>query len=276
MNAILDQCRDGRISPEVALARLVLAGAPAQQIATLTAGVPALGARGGARAGGAVEARPDAARELAAMVAASGVTHDGGGVADVRALFDRAVALSPEASVAAYSLGDPGLLQVATAELLAWLESERLLAPDRDVLDLGCGIGRVAAALAPLVRSVLGIDVSPGMVAQARQRYSALANLRFETTPGTSLRHFPCDLVLAIDSFPYLMQASVATAHVAAAAGMLRAGGALAICNLSYRPDPDEDRRDATAWAAEFGLHLSVCAARPFRLWDGVVFLLHR
>ncbi len=269
MNVILDQCRDGGISPEVALARLVLAGASPAEVVALAADVPALA--------GLVAARPEAAERLASMIAASGVDHAaGGGVAEIGALFDRAVAVSPEASVAAYSLGDPGLLQAATDELLAWLDSERLLSPDRDVLDLGCGIGRVAAALAPRVRSVLGIDVSPAMVAQARRRHGGAANLRFETTPGTGLPDWPCDLVLAVDSFPYLVQAGVAQAHTAAAATLLRPGGALAICNLSYRPDPRDDARDATGWAAEFGMRLGACGTRPFRLWDGAAFLLRR
>ena len=37
----------------------------------------------------------------------------------------------------------------------------RLVAPGVRVLDLGCGIGRVAAALAPEVASVIGLDLSP-------------------------------------------------------------------------------------------------------------------
>ena len=85
-------------------------------------------------------------------------------------MFDRAVALSPEASVAAYSLGDAGVLDRATAELLAWLNEERLLGLEKDVLDLGCGIGRVALAIAPRARSVLGLDVSPGMIDEAQRR----------------------------------------------------------------------------------------------------------
>ncbi|MCB9792540.1 MAG: class I SAM-dependent methyltransferase [Alphaproteobacteria bacterium] len=40
--------------------------------------------------------------------------------------------------------------------------------PDDVVLDLGCGTGNVARTLAPHVRSVTGLDCSPGMLARAR------------------------------------------------------------------------------------------------------------
>ena len=79
---------------------------------------------------------------------------------------------SPEASVALYSLGDPAILAAATEEIVAWLVAERLLPADADVLDLGCGIGRVGG-VAPRCRSVLGLDVSAGMVAEATRRLLA-------------------------------------------------------------------------------------------------------
>ena len=59
-------------------------------------------------------------------------------------------------------------------------------------------------------------------------------------------------LGLAIDAFPYLVAAGpgIAARHVADAAGLLEAGGALAIFNYSYRGDLDADRADITQLAA--------------------------
>lgn len=37
-----------------------------------------------------------------------------------------------------------------------------------DVLEIGCGVGRLAAVLAPRLRSYVGFDLSPSMVARAR------------------------------------------------------------------------------------------------------------
>jgi SAM-dependent methyltransferase len=48
---------------------------------------------------------------------------------------------------------------------------------DRPVADIGCGTGRVTAHLASLGLSAFGVDLSPRMVAVARQAYPAL---RFE------------------------------------------------------------------------------------------------
>jgi SAM-dependent methyltransferase len=150
------------------------------------------------------------------------------------------------------------------------------------VLDLGCGIGRVSAALAPRCRSVLGLDVSPNMVAEARRRHGVVPGLRFDMTSGTglgALASASSDLVLAVDSFPYVMQAgrAIADRHLADAARVLRpGGGALAILNLSYRGDLDADRADAVRWAAAGGWALAINGAAPFVLWDGAAFLLRR
>jgi len=227
--------------------------------------------------------------ELAALVHQARITHvpappddaPQDAVARIAALFDHAVAQAPEASVAACSFGDPALLDMATAELVRWLEREALIAPGAEVLDLGCRIGRVTAALAPRCASVLGLDISLGMVEEARRRHAGLPNLRFAVTSGTDLAGLPesaLDLVLAVDSFPYLFQAGreVAERHVADAARLLRRGGALAILNLSYRADAEADRTDAQRWAARHGFALVHCGDRPFTLRDGRAFVLRR
>lgn len=52
----------------------------------------------------------------------------------------------------------------------------RMLGPQfapRRALDFGCGVGRVALPLAEQVESVTGVDVSPAMLAEARQNAAA-------------------------------------------------------------------------------------------------------
>ena len=192
----------------------------------------------------------------------------------IAAMFDRAVAEAPDASVAAYTLNDPALAARATAEIVDWLVAEGLAAGP--VLDLGCGTGRIAAALARHAGHVLGLDVSAGMVAEARRRHGRDPRLRFEVTDGQPPSHLPAGslgLVLAVDSFPYLVQSGLADAHAEAAAQCLQPGGALVILNLSYGPDASDRVR---RWCETFGLLLERNGLQPFLLWDGTAFVLRR
>lgn len=284
MNATLRDCVEGRISPEIAVAHFLFAGAGTAGIEAAVAACPPhprleqvrrllLGR----------EAQIDALSEQVALTAANhnafGAT-PAEGIARIAAFFDHAVAASAEASVALYSLGDEAILAAATAEIVEWLETEDLLRPEADVLDLGCGFGRVAAVLAPRCRSVLGLDVSGGMIEEARRRFGDVANLRFEQTGGEDLQLLGdgvFDLVLAIDSFPYMVQAGAAVVgqHLADARRVLREQGALVILNLSYEGD-DHDAARAADWAARFGFRMALADPAPFRLWDGSAYVLAR
>lgn len=284
MNQILRDCLDGRISPHIAVAHFLFAGARTAEIeAALAECAPHSRLEQVRTLLLGREAQIDA---LSAQVALTSADHNAfgatpaEGIARIASFFDRAVAVSPEASVALYSLGDPAILAAATAEILEWLETEDLLRPDADVLDLGCGFGRVAAALASRCRSVLGLDVSAGMVAEARARFGDFENLRFEQTGGQDLALLAdevFDLVLAIDSFPYLVQAgeAVVAQHLTDARRVLREQGALVILNLSYEDDARDAAR-AAEWAAAFGFRMAVADPNPFRLWDGSAYVLAR
>ncbi len=270
----------GRISPEIALARMVLGGASVAEVEAalaVHAGVPAAAGMLALVAGcrGSLE-------RLVEVFAGTGLDHaESGGtelIARVAAAFDLAVARSPEASVAAYSLGDAATLARATGELVGWLEGAGVLPEGADVLDLGCGIGRVAAAMLPRARSVLGLDVSAGMVAEAQRRCPDV-RLRFAVTHGRDLAGVAeggFDLVLGADCFPYLVQAGLAGGHVAGAARALRAGGALAVLNLSYRGDAGADLADAQRWAGAAGMVLERAGETPFVLWDASAWVFRK
>ena len=263
-------CLAGHISPPVMLARLVLLGYSNTAIRTMLR----------TRSGELLfffEGRAEALDRMRTMLAA--VSYEPGhGLVGIAAQFDSAVLASPEASVASYSLGDPSLLQAATAEIIGWLRAEALFAPGMDVLDLGCGFGRVAAALAPAAGSVLGLDISPRMIEEARRRCGGLPKLRFAVTPGADLAALPdsaFDLVLAVDSFPYLFQAGscVAMSHIADSARVLRPGGSLVILNLAYGTDAQHWCQMTDMWAAEYDLAVILSGIRPFVLWDGAAFV---
>lgn len=205
----------------------------------------------------------------------------GEAVDEIRRFFDQAVREDEMASVAAYCLGDPELLDEATAEILALLDRWGLLAPGRSALEIGCGIGRIQAALAPRLAEVHGIDVSPGMVDAARRRCAGLANVHLAECSGLDLAGFPdrrFDLILAVDSFPYIHQGGpgLVEAHFREVARVLRPGGDFAILNYSYRSDLDADCREVARLSEENGFFLEVDGTLPFAFWDGVAFLCRR
>ncbi|WP_146140246.1 class I SAM-dependent methyltransferase [Alsobacter soli] len=192
-------------------------------------------------------------------------------------IFDALAREKPEAGVALYALGDPGLLDRASREIVDALQDWACAGPGSSVLDLGCGIGRLSRVLAEGGAEVTGADVSAGMVEEARRRCADLDRVTFLQTSGHDLAGLVdgrFDLVLAVDVFPYLVQAGGNTAarHVAEAARVLRMGGRLVIANVSYRGDDALDAADLARWATEAGLQQEVPPSRPFRLWDGLVF----
>ncbi|HEU5001803.1 MAG TPA: class I SAM-dependent methyltransferase [Actinomycetota bacterium] len=82
------------------------------------------------------------------------------------------------------------------AELIA-----PLLTPDLTVLDLGCGVGRIALYVAPLCRTLWVVDASSGMLSMARERLKDQENVRYALSLDTrvpSVQAASVDLVYSI------------------------------------------------------------------------------
>ena len=161
------------------------------------------------------------------------------GLAFCQNLFNWSVQQCPEASVALYSLGSPEILQNATNEIVEFLRSGGLLQGGADTLEVGCGIGRMQQALAPFFNTVVGIDVAAAMLDEARRRCSGLTNVSFLHTSGRDLSMFASasfDLVLAVDSFPYVVQTGngLVETYMSEIARVLRPGGRFVLMNFSY------------------------------------------
>ena len=203
------------------------------------------------------------------------------GIAFCQRLFDWSVEQSEEASVALYSLGNPQLLEKATRELITQLELWNIISRDRVVLDIGCGIGRVAAELAPRVKEVHGIDVSPKMIDAALRRCAPLGNTRFLKGSGRDLHEFAdssFDAAIAVDTFPYLHQSGteLVSAYLCEARRVLKPGGDMVIFNFSYRNDDRADKREVRRLAEKCGLEVVKGGERPLAMWDALVFHLIR
>jgi predicted RNA methylase len=202
-------------------------------------------------------------------------------ISECRKFFDRVVTLNEVASVAAYCLGDTAILDACTRETLELLERWKVLGEDRSALDLGCGIGRFSAVLAPRLNRIHGIDISSKMIAAARRRCAHLPNVRFSRTSGYDLFRFKdasFDLVLAADSFPYIFQGGpdLVSIHFLEIARVLKPGGDFVLFNFSYRASRQADRRDVQHLCRTFGLDLGVSGSRPFRLWDAEAYHIRR
>lgn len=122
-----------------------------------------------------------------------------------------------------------------------------------DVLDLGCGTGLVGAAIEPFTRRIVGVDLSPAMIAKAREtgRYARLeagelvAMMRGE--PDASY-----DLVTAADVFVYVGRLDDAIGEIAR---LLRPGG-FAVFSVESRDALPADG-DASAHGRGFRLNRS-------------------
>ena len=203
------------------------------------------------------------------------------GIERSRRLFDASVAQSEESSVALYSLGNPELLAAATDEVVGVLEDWGVLGLGRNALEIGCGIGRLMVPLSSRVRSVAGTDVSSGMIAAATRRLAALSNASVHLTQGQDLSQFgsgSIDLVYSVDAFPYLVLSGQALVerHFLEIRRVLRPGGDFVLFNYAYGRTREDADREVLAFAHRADLEVVRADEAPFRIWNGIGWLLRR
>ena len=120
--------------------------------------------------------------------------------------------------------------------LLAAIDRARpALPPAASVLDLGCGTGLAGAALCPRASRLDGVDLSPGMLAKARERgiYDSLR--RAEMTAHLAATNRRYDLAICADALVYLGALDGVMKGVARA---LKPGGLFA-CSTEWRRGAD-------------------------------------
>ena len=133
----------------------------------------------------------------------------------VEKTFD-SFAASFESKLAKLSYRAPALVSAMLDD--AGLEASRSL----DVLDAGCGTGLCGPLVARYARRLVGIDLSAGMLAQAREKHVYDALEQAELT-GYLRDHVDAfDVIVSADTLVYF---GALEDVVAAAAGALRPGG---------------------------------------------------
>jgi len=134
-----------------------------------------------------------------------------------------------------------------TAVLLAALQDRRqaeteerlrrllVLRGDERALDVGTGAGAIALALAPSVASVVGVDVVPELLAEARRR--APANVSFVEADAAALPfgHGEFELVASARVFHHVPRPELVLAEMTR---VLRPGGTMLVVDQLAPGDP--------------------------------------
>lgn len=113
--------------------------------------------------------------------------------------------------------------------------------PEDRVLDVACGPGIVACELARIAQHVTGSDLTPAMLAQARERQRAtgLTNLTWELGDATALPYADntFDLVVTRYSFHHLLNPQAALAEMKR---VCRPGGKVAVIDVMVEQEASE------------------------------------
>jgi SAM-dependent methyltransferase len=113
------------------------------------------------------------------------------------------------------------------------------IAAQDDVLEIGCGVGRIGRELAPLCRSWTGSDISKNMLAYASERLVHLHNARFQLLQGNGLREFAeetFDVVYCTNMLAHLDELD-RWRYVQEALRVLRSGGRLFVDSIDIESD---------------------------------------
>lgn len=108
-----------------------------------------------------------------------------------------------------------------------------------EVLEIGCGVGRIGRELAPQCSFWTGTDISGNMLSVARERLAELKNVRFEKLDRVSLDKFEAnsfDLVYSTNMMDHLDQTD-RWLYIEEAFRVLRPGGRLYVDNTDLESD---------------------------------------
>lgn len=108
---------------------------------------------------------------------------------------------------------------------------------DDTVLDVACGPGLVVAAFARVARHVTGIDVTPAMIARARELTTGISNVTLEVGNVMALPYADgaFSLVVSRFAFHHFQQPAAVLAEMKR---VCEPGGRIVVCDLFASDDP--------------------------------------
>ena len=109
--------------------------------------------------------------------------------------------------------------------------------PDDLVLDVACGPGLVVAAFAAVAQQVTGIDLTPAMIARARELTAEYANVRLDVGTVLPLPYADAAFTIVVSRFAF-HHLEDPRAVLAEMVRVCRPGGCVLVCDLLASDDP--------------------------------------
>jgi SAM-dependent methyltransferase len=128
----------------------------------------------------------------------------------------------------------PGIKDERALELLVEASGA---GPEDTVLDVACGPGLVVAALARVARHATGIDVTPAMLARARELTAGLTNVTLDHGDVLPLPYADGAFSVVVSRFAFHHFADPA-AVLREMRRVCRPGGRVVVCDLTASDDP--------------------------------------
>lgn len=155
------------------------------------------------------------------------------------------------------------LLRTGEEDVVRALNVTRMrVGQDRTLVEIGCGVGRMSAALASRFGRVIGVDVAPTLIEEANRR-NQHENVSFEVCDGNHLRPASasgCDTVFSYEVLYYLNRQALTTYFIDAFV-LLRRGGEF-VFHLNMEPI-----RLTTRLSFLFRRALYACGIKQWRGW---------
>ncbi len=157
----------------------------------------------------------------------------GRGASPSRDYWDRRAEEDPYWYVAKQATGDEAFFGQGGAEVDAYLAHCDLRPSSRHtVVEIGCGVGRMTRRLSEVFGRVVAVDVSPRMVAMAREQLADRPNVTWVVGSGRDLDAVPDASVEAVFSYitlQHVPEAATLRRYLVEAQRVLAPGGRAAL-----------------------------------------------
>jgi ubiquinone/menaquinone biosynthesis C-methylase UbiE len=154
-------------------------------------------------------------------------------------VWDSLASCRAEAPVAAAGRTTEDQLHRSGAQVALRLIELLSISANDDVLEIGCGVGRIGLELGPQCRSWVGADISRNMLTWAEDRLQMVPNTKLVLLGGVGLRELPdrsFDVVYATNMMAHLDEID-RWFYVKDAFRVLREGGRIWIDNIDLESD---------------------------------------